>query len=267
MHKRLLIKDKKSPILYISHTTIDKSFQTTLHSHPHLEILLFMSAGKIITTNKEIPVEKGSLITINPNSKHAEIGTNLAFFALGIVNFHIFSTTKINKKINYYHLEEKDYQAFLALYKLIYNEANYIDELSSITELYQILLRLLKRQQELIIKHNQTSESDLVNNVKGIIENNFSQPIYLDELAATLNISKSSLCHNFKKATNLSIIAYKLERQLEEAKNLLLASDMNIIEVANLVGFNNAAYFTKLFRTKFGCTPKNFRLQNFQTKK
>ncbi len=261
MHKRLLIKNNDCPLLYISQTIIEGSFQTSLHSHPHLEVLLFENAGKIVTTNRQINVKKGSLVIINANSKHAEIGQFLKFYAVGIANFYAFSKEKINKKIIYYNLDERNYQNFLSIYHLIYNEASYEINSKLIPLFYDTLIKFVYRQENILLKHNQSNESDLISNIKGIIDNNFYQPIYLDELANTLNLSKATICHKFKQATNKSIIEYKLERQLEEAKNLLISSDMNIFDISSLVGFNNTAYFSKKFKEKYFVSPTSLRKQ------
>ena len=57
----------------------------------------------------------------------------------------------------------------------------------------------------------------------------------------------------------MSPLEYKMNRQFKEACNLLAKSDFSITQVAMNAGFNNAAYFTKLFRARFGCSPKDYR--------
>ena len=51
----------------------------------------------------------------------------------------------------------------------------------------------------------------------------------------------------------------EMDRQMEEAKHLLLEGDRPVYEVAALVGVRDYNYFTKLFKAKCGATPTEFR--------
>ena len=64
----------------------------------------------------------------------------------------------------------------------------------------------------------------------------------------------------FKKETNMTIIEYKLNKQLEEAYNLINVSNMTISQIAYSVGFNNQSYFNKMFKKKYYYSPKQMRL-------
>ena len=80
-------------------------------------------------------------------------------------------------------------------------------------------------------------------------------------LSKRLNISKYHLCHLFKKETGISIIEYKINKQIEEAKNLLLNTDMRVNDISLLVGFTNSAYFSKYFKKLTNLTPLEFKKQ------
>ena len=82
----------------------------------------------------------------------------------------------------------------------------------------------------------------------------------LNDLASRLSVSKSSLIHRFKKETGYTIIEYKINCQIEEAKNLLKITNLTITSIASEVGFNDTSHFTKVFKNKLGMTPKEYRL-------
>jgi AraC-like DNA-binding protein len=50
--------------------------------------------------------------------------------------------------------------------------------------------------------------------------------------------------------------------RLNEAKRLLVESDLKIYDIAFKIGYNNNTYFCKLFKKEFGLTPKEFRYQH-----
>ena len=261
MHQRISIKSEDNSILYISKTQLDSSFQTNFHSHPNIEILLIeKGSGFIQTTNRKINVKEKDLVIINSNCKHCEISNNLTFYAIGINKLSIFLKENFIKKIIYYSLDSY-FNYVLYLYKIIYSEASLHqnDYLTVINNSLESLFIFIQRQNDLIFNTTSNNESDLVSNVKNIIENNYQLDIKLNDIASRLSISKSTLCHQFKKECHISIIEYKINCQLQEAINLLLITDMNISQISSLVGFNNNSYFTKYFKNKYNLSPSEYR--------
>lgn len=270
MHQRINITIKNSSILYFSRSTIDKSFKPSFHSHPNLELLLFTGGqGKIITAYRKLDVKKGDIVVINPNSRHYEEGEGLSFFAIGIRNLDLYLQETFTKKIIVKTLSGEDYSMIYGLYSIIYHEATTHDSFSSkiIENSEDTIFRLLDRLYNLT-GHNSSDveESDVVSNIKNIIDTYYASEITLDEIAHRLSESKSTICHKFKNETGMSIIEYKINRQLEEAKNMLSISDMSVSNIASLTGFSSASYFTKLFREHYGITPKQHkeRIKNGQ---
>jgi AraC family transcriptional activator of pobA len=55
------------------------------------------------------------------------------------------------------------------------------------------------------------------------------------------------------------------DRVLLEAKRELLYADATVIEIAQMLGFSNASYFTRFFARHVGLTPAQFRVQSSLT--
>lgn len=92
-----------------------------------------------------------------------------------------------------------------------------------------------------------------------ILEDNFSRDVSVDFYAEKLNMSSRNLnliCRNILQRSVSEIIE---TRKLTEAKNLLMHSDKTIAEIAYELGYNENAYFTKVFKKKAGMTPSEFR--------
>ena len=83
--------------------------------------------------------------------------------------------------------------------------------------------------------------------------------ITLSDLAEHFGRSKSHISHMFKKETGISLRAYCNNLKLEDAKKLLLKTDLPITEIALNVGFNDTSYFIQLFKSKFKITPLQYR--------
>lgn len=263
MHNRLTLKTSNN-LLYISLTEIEDTFKSNLHSHPNLEILLIIEGkGYIQTTSKRIPVKKSDIIIINENCNHVEITKGLKFYAIGISKLSMFLKETFTKKIIYFSLDETDYQIMLALYRLIYfenlNKTTYSDNITDNS--IDTILMLLVNKFNLLIKEltQHEDDPDLINSIKQIIENYYYQDLKLTDIANRLSQSVSTICHEFKKHTGISIMQYKIQKQLDEAKNLLILSDMNISQIASLVGFNSTSYFTKMYKNYYGVSPKEYK--------
>jgi LacI family transcriptional regulator len=84
----------------------------------------------------------------------------------------------------------------------------------------------------------------------------------VDEVAATVPMSRSSFTGRFRTAVGLSAKAEILRVRLEHAKRLLAANDPTITEIANEMGFESSQDFARLFRTKTGSTPTDFRARS-----
>lgn len=89
--------------------------------------------------------------------------------------------------------------------------------------------------------------------------NEYHTNITLSDLAKHFNRSKSHISHLFKNESGLSLRAHCNNLKLEDAKKLLLQTDIPITEIALNVGFNDTSYFIFLFKNKFGITPFQYR--------
>lgn len=87
----------------------------------------------------------------------------------------------------------------------------------------------------------------------------FTETIDSTELAIKLNIHPVHLSRQFKKETGKTLSQYVQELRLNEAKRQLKESQDPIEEIASKCGFENAPYFSHLFKKVFGLTPSKWR--------
>ena len=104
-----------------------------------------------------------------------------------------------------------------------------------------------------------TGSHDLAERFREIVAQNFSNGDFsLQDAANVLGVHRSTLHRVFTAKCGVSpqdyLCSYRMQHALE-----LLASDMNIKEVADHCGFNAQHYFDKVFRDSFGKTPSEFR--------
>lgn len=106
---------------------------------------------------------------------------------------------------------------------------------------------------------DKVKHADAVYKVIEYIKTNFRRRITLEEIAANTYLSKTYLSSLFKKETGYSISEYINIVRIERSKTLLMEDNMSIIEIANICGFEDQSYYTKVFKSIVGITPKKYR--------
>jgi AraC-like DNA-binding protein len=81
----------------------------------------------------------------------------------------------------------------------------------------------------------------------------------IKEVALSVGMNESYFIRAFKKTVGVSPLAYRNEKRITVAKNLLHETDFSVNEIASLCGFNDAMYFSRLFKLKEGISPLAYR--------
>ena len=89
--------------------------------------------------------------------------------------------------------------------------------------------------------------------------NNNWENLSLDSICNTLHISNSRASHLFKELMGKTIIQYKNELRITEAKKLLLSTNLKVFEISDMLDFQHCTIFNKYFKEMVGCTPKKYR--------
>ena len=93
------------------------------------------------------------------------------------------------------------------------------------------------------------------------LEERALQPLDIADIARECHLGYSTFRRHFKLATGYSPKEYVLRVRLRAAKQLLAFTNQSVADVAAAVGFDDAFYFSRLFRTKEGLSPTLFRQQ------
>lgn len=92
-----------------------------------------------------------------------------------------------------------------------------------------------------------------------LIHSRYISGISIDEAASMLGVSAGYLSRVCKRAFGMSFGEYLSRFRVERAAALLIESDAKIYEIADLVGYEDARWFIRLFRRFTGYTPSTFR--------
>lgn len=96
--------------------------------------------------------------------------------------------------------------------------------------------------------------------IEQYIAERLTEKIHIDDLCKAFYLSKNALYALFREEFQTTVGEFIIERRLELAKNYLFEhEDWSIAKIAALCGFPDYNYFIRLFRSRFGQTPLQFR--------
>ncbi|MBN1675530.1 MAG: helix-turn-helix domain-containing protein [Kiritimatiellae bacterium] len=91
------------------------------------------------------------------------------------------------------------------------------------------------------------------------IRANFRKPLSLAEVASAIAVSPFYLSHVFSRHTGSTFIEHVNEVRLQQARSLLVGTDLTVSEIADRVGYSDVYYFSKVFKKTYACPPTQFR--------
>lgn len=92
-----------------------------------------------------------------------------------------------------------------------------------------------------------------------VITHNLAKNFSIEELAQQVFLSPSRLSHLFKDALGMSLVQWREEQRILEAKKLLYFSDIPINSLAKSLGYDDPFYFSKIFKKHTNLSPSQFR--------
>ena len=88
---------------------------------------------------------------------------------------------------------------------------------------------------------------------------NYNKELTIRELAALCGLSQSRFMYLFKERFGMAPMEYQKALRLSNAKALLTATQLPIIEISALVGYSDPLYFSRLFRQATSLSPRQYR--------
>lgn len=110
--------------------------------------------------------------------------------------------------------------------------------------------------------HHKTCKEELVDKIIDYINMHIDEKLTLNETASVFGITPNYLSLIFKKESNIGFSEYITSRKISKAKQMMAAGNYKIYEVADQLGFENAFYFSKVFKKVEGCSPREYLQTN-----
>ncbi|MEG2672107.1 MAG: AraC family transcriptional regulator [Ruthenibacterium sp.] len=91
------------------------------------------------------------------------------------------------------------------------------------------------------------------------LQTHYAEHITLDEMAGRVYLSPAYFSRVFKQETGFTFTAYLNKTRVERSKEMLLHQNIRLTDIAQLVGFEDQSYFTKVFKKVTGTAPHQYR--------
>lgn len=91
------------------------------------------------------------------------------------------------------------------------------------------------------------------------IEEHYTEPFELDEIARSLHMSKHYVSRIFRRETGSSITEYTIARKIRQACWLLMSTGKPVEQIGVEAGFANFSHFCQTFKKSVGVTPRQYR--------
>lgn len=134
-----------------------------------------------------------------------------------------------------------------------------------------IHLNLYRRQNEHIaaqqtgaeafFTHLPRTDAILLKAACDFLMNHLDQSLSMEQLSQALSCHPKRINQVFRDGIGLPPFTWLREERLQQARNLLMSTDMPVAAVADYLGYSSQANFAKAFRERFGCSARELRQQ------
>lgn len=99
----------------------------------------------------------------------------------------------------------------------------------------------------------------LISEITDYVDNHLQEKLSIVSICSMFHISKDSLYESFRDTFGCTVNGYIVTQRLNKAKELLSETDTPIYRITEMVGFEDCAYFCRLFKKKTGMSPTTYR--------
>lgn len=108
-------------------------------------------------------------------------------------------------------------------------------------------------------KYSQKNEK-LISEIKTIVNKRYMEDLSVNGISEMVFLTPNYVSLIFRQETGETITDYITKVRMEAAKELLKSQDLKVLDVAEMVGYSDASYFSKVFKKYTGVYPQKFRL-------
>lgn len=263
-------------IYYTFKRRFNESHITNIHAHDFGSMIYVLSGGCTYTIgNGTYRVKKGDMLVLNPNVPHGKsvrTGEEILELHIGFGNINIEGLPRNHlvdpSSPSVYSLQEYE-QEFLRCCSDICSEQENNEpgcELMIKVHVMKLLIYFMKatrtdihRNTNSLAGFDSSDRAVIVNTLMKYLNENYMRQISLETISKSIYLSPAYISKVFKEETGETPINYLIKVRLSKAREMLLEGGHSIKSVARAVGYDDAYYFSKLFKKYHSVSPSKVR--------
>ncbi|MFC5402248.1 response regulator transcription factor [Cohnella soli] len=140
--------------------------------------------------------------------------------------------------------------------------AGKIDEAAGFAELKEIVLPFARQCEIRLESFRLQGPRDEIVQAIEYVKRHYAGKVSLEDIARRAAMNKSYFSRLFKQETGEAFQDFLIRTRMEQARELLLASDKKVADIAAEVGYNDIFYFTRAFKQYFKMSPGEYKKRN-----
>ncbi|MFD3260413.1 helix-turn-helix domain-containing protein [Paenibacillus lentus] len=110
-----------------------------------------------------------------------------------------------------------------------------------------------------VINERQARDKRTINDIIKYVEQNYMDDLSLLDIASAFFVSREYISRKFKQEFGINFSDYLATYRIDKAKQLMQNPHLKIAQIAEMVGFRDVKYFSKVFKKQEGLSPKAYR--------
>ena len=262
---------------------LDESFEVTqYHCHDYYELYIHIRGGEYMgVDNRLFQLKPNQVFILPPFCMHGLSCTKemrnyersylnlspevMRVLSCGQIDLDQFFRSHTSGGVCTYQLTDQDASQYVAWIRRIRdNQIKHADEndafhrFENYTLLMNILNLLCRTMRRTEPVEGEVFGNSVIQEVLEYINNHYTQPIRIENLARSFGVSVSWLSHEFTRFTNRSVYDYVLYRRVMLARQQMLG-DASLNDIAYQCGFNDYSNFLRSFTKIAGVSPSRYR--------
>ena len=145
------------------------------------------------------------------------------------------------------------------IFGLNFNYLKEINQFRSLEPLCNWLTKIMVRFIDFVFDLEEVKHADAIYKSIQYLNEHYTEKVSLDDVANKVYLSPAYFSKIFKEDMNISFKNYLNTLRIDKSKSLLSNSDIQLIEIAGMVGYEDQSYFSKVFKKLAGISPGKYR--------
>ncbi|HUW40430.1 MAG TPA: helix-turn-helix domain-containing protein [Rectinemataceae bacterium] len=145
------------------------------------------------------------------------------------------------------------------IFGLNFTYLSQVQKMRSIEDIAHWLSKIMVRFTELVFDLRDVKHADTLQKALRYINAHYTEEITLDDVAGAVFLSPTYFSKLFNAEMKCRFTAYLNRVRIDKSRILLKNTDIPLVDIAGMVGYEDQSYFTKVFKKTVGVSPGRFR--------